>query len=129
MPELIKALTDASPARRAAAAFVLGQVGATEQVAKVKPLLDDPHPVVRLRAAQGMLAARDKAAVPCLVSLLQMAPLTYLSQIEETLTRLADDKGPLDSAAAGQPVPAENKQGLAEMAWTPTRPRSIVYHD
>jgi HEAT repeat protein len=95
-PELIKALDDPSPIRRSAAAFVLGHVGVNEQVAKVQPLLDDLNPVVRLRAAQGLLAARNKKAVPSFVSLIESVPTPYLPRVEETLFRIANDEGPSD---------------------------------
>ena len=99
-PELEKALGDGSPARRAAAAFVLGHVGTKEQVARVQPLLDDLQPVVRLRAAQGMLAARNKIALPSFVSLVNSLPAPYLPRVEEVLYRVAQDKGPNDSIVA-----------------------------
>jgi HEAT repeat protein len=102
-PELVKALADDSPIRRAAAAFVLGHVGTKEQVAKVLPLLDDRQPLVRLRAAQGMLAARNKAALPSFVNLLQTLPAPYLPRVEEVLHRVAQDKGPTEVIAAGSP--------------------------
>jgi HEAT repeat protein len=99
-PELVKALKDVNPTRRAAAAFVLGHVGTKEQVAGVQRLLDDAQPVVRLRAAQGMLAARNKAALPGFVKLLQSLPAPYLPKVEEVLYRLAQDKGPTEAIQA-----------------------------
>ena len=102
-PALVKSLDDASPARRAAAAYVLGYVGTKEQVAKVQALLDDLQPAVRLRAAQGMLAARNKVALPTFVNLLGNAPAHYLPKIEEVLYRLAEDKGPTETIQAGSP--------------------------
>jgi HEAT repeat protein len=99
-PDLIKALGDASPRRRAAAAYVLGHVGDADQVATVKPLLQDADAVVRLRAAQGLLAARDKASLPALASLLETVPAAHLPRIEEALYRIAEDKGPTTLIAA-----------------------------
>jgi HEAT repeat protein len=99
-PALVKALTDDSPARRAAAAYVLGHVGTKEHVALVLPLLDDRQAVVRLRAAQGMLAAREKAAVPSFIKLVETVPAPYLPRVEEILSRLAEDKGPVEPIAA-----------------------------
>ena len=101
--ELLKALDDPSPVRRGAAAFVLGHVGVKEQVAKVLPLLDDAHPVTRLRAAQGLLAARNMGALPSFVGLLKDIPAPYLPRVEEILYRLADDKGPNESIHASAP--------------------------
>jgi HEAT repeat protein len=113
-PELVKALRDVSPARRAAAAFVLGHVGTKDQVAKVQPLLDDRQPVVRLRAAQGMLAARNKVALPSLVNLLQTVPTAYLPRVEEVLYRVGEDKGPSETIVAG----SSDSRQKAMKAWT-----------
>jgi HEAT repeat protein len=99
-PSLVKALTDPSPARRAAAAYVLGHVGTTKQVDLVVPLLDDRQPIVRLRAAQGLLAARNKAALPSFVKLVETVPAPYLPRVEEVLNRLAEDKGPVEPIQA-----------------------------
>jgi len=112
-PALVKALDDVSPARRAAAAYVLGHVGTKAHVAKVLPLLDDLQPLVRLRAAQGMLAARNKLALPSLVNLIGTVPAIYLPRVEETLYRLSDDKGPTDTIQAGNP----DSRGKAVRAW------------
>lgn len=102
-PALVKALDDVSTVRRAAAAYVLGHVGTKEQVVKVQPLLDDLQPAVRLRAAQGMLAARNKIALPTFVNLIGNAPAPYLPKIEEILYRLSEDKGPTETIHAGSP--------------------------
>src|SRR5262249_10557630 len=49
--------------------------------------LDDRDPLVRLRAAQGLLAATqpDKTALPALIALLDGSPLTVAWQAEELL--------------------------------------------
>ncbi len=100
-PELVKALSDANPIRRGAAAFVLGHVGGKEEVARVHALLKDEHPIARLRAVQGILATRNQDALPALVQLLKDVPEPYLPRVEEVLFRLAQDKGPSDTIAAG----------------------------
>lgn len=115
-PELIKALTDANPTRRGAAAFVLGHVGTKDQVAKVQALLDDTQPLVRFRAAQGMLAARNKAALPSFVKLLETLPVSYLPKVEEILHRVAEDKGPMDMIAGNTPD-AKQKAVKAWSKW------------
>ena len=112
-PELVKALSDANATRRGAAAYVLGHVGAKEHVAKVQPLLDDLQPVVRLRAAQGMLAARNKVALPSFVSLLEKVPAPYLPTVEEILYHVAADKGPTETIVANS---AASRQKAAK-AW------------
>jgi hypothetical protein len=69
-PVLVRAAEDRSPARRVAAAHVLGrhpqQVGRDVAV----KLLADPAPGVRYRAAEALLFARQKAAIPLLIALL-----------------------------------------------------------
>jgi len=83
------ALGDASPAKRAAAALVLGRAGNTTQRLLVHLLLDDPDPSVQLRAAQGLLLGRDRDAVPALIGLLAKAPIVIAEQAEDILIDLA----------------------------------------
>jgi HEAT repeat protein len=112
-PGLVVALADPLPARRGAAALVLGRVGAKEHVGGLYKLLDDPAPAVRFRAAQGLLAAKDKTAVPRLIALLGDMPGQYLWQVEDQLQRLAGDQSPTVSAAMGSPL----ARGNAVKAW------------
>ncbi len=100
-PLLPAALGDAQAGRRAAAALVLGKVGAREHVQALRKLLDDPAPTVRLRAAEGLVAARDPAGVPRLIACLADARPSHLWRIEETLQRLAGDQAPAESVADG----------------------------
>lgn len=113
-PALVTALTDAMPARRAAAAYVLGHVGGKQHVAKVAMLLDDTNPVVRMRATQGMIAARDNVALGTLPNLLINVPDTYLPLVEDTLSKLAGDKSPAEPVIADS---RESRQKAAK-AWT-----------
>ena len=69
-PELLTALKDKQSARRAAAALIVGRVGTVEQKRRVDGLLADIDPAVRLRAAQGLLVAGEKRAIPALFTLL-----------------------------------------------------------
>jgi hypothetical protein len=93
-PVVAAALRDPVPARRAAAALVLGRDGTTEQRAAVRKLLTDRDPKVRFRAAQGLLAVREKAAVPVLVALLADGPLRLARQAEDVLACMAYDEAP-----------------------------------
>jgi HEAT repeat protein len=112
-PQFLAALQDELPARRGAAAYVLGRVGAKEHRLAVHKLLEDPAPRVRLRAAQALFASKDKAAVPALIDLLAKAPDSWMWQVEDLLQRVASDKGPpLPSAQ----VNAEAR-GKAVTAW------------
>jgi hypothetical protein len=94
---LPKALQDKSPARRGAAAAVLGKLGNADQRKAVAKLLTDADLKVRLRAAQGLLAAKDKTALPTLLPLLTDAPLEVAQQAENTLGVVAGDKPPQTS--------------------------------
>ena len=102
-PALLKALDDPLPLRRAAAGYVLGRVGTEEQRKLARKLLDDPILKVRLRVAKGLLAGRDKQAVPTLIELLRLAPNTWLWKVEEPLVQLAGTATPtpLVSESAG----------------------------
>jgi gas vesicle protein len=79
------AIKDPVSSRRAAAAVVLGRSGTAEQRAAVQALLTDPDPRVRFRAAQGLLAGRDRTAVPALIALVQDGPADLASQADELL--------------------------------------------
>jgi HEAT repeat protein len=112
-PLLLEALRDPLPARRAVAALVLGRVGTREHQPGLRRLLDDPVLRDRLRAAQGLLLARDRAAVPRLIALLSDAPPGSVWQVEEWLQRLAGRKAPVETAADATP----EKRQLAMKAW------------
>ncbi len=94
-PALSAALLDRLPARRAAAAYVLGRHGDRLQRQPVLKLLTDPEARVRLRAAQGLLAGGERSAVPALIRLLLEAPEEEgSSQALELLERLAGEQSP-----------------------------------
>jgi hypothetical protein len=101
-PALTAALRDREPGRRAAAALVVGLAGGSEQRSVVRRLLTDPHPKVRFRAAQGLLAAHDKTAVPALIALLEVGPLALAEQAENLLWHLAGDRSPNSALHASQ---------------------------
>jgi HEAT repeat protein len=113
-PVLIAALHDRLPARRAAAAYVLGRVGTGEHCQAVRKLLGDPAPSVRVRAVQGLVAARDRTAVPHLIALLTDGPQASLWQVEELLNRLGGDQAP--SVHLGDRSPGARHAAAA--AWT-----------
>lgn len=93
-PLFLSALHDPLPPRRAAAAYVLGRAGTAADCRAVQKLLADPVLKVRLRAAQGLVAARDPEAVPVLIDLLGKASDAAVWQVEELLQRIAANKGP-----------------------------------
>lgn len=100
---LLAGLKDDTPARRATAALALGMVGDKEALAAVKPLLRDGDARVRLRVAQGLLAARDKDAVPVLVALVGEGPVPVAAQAETMLQQIGGEKSPTVSIKDGAP--------------------------
>jgi hypothetical protein len=110
---LAAALEDRAAARRAAAALAVGRCGSEEQRRRVRRLLADPDPKVRLLAAQGLLAARDKEAVPAVIDLLTVAPLA--GRAEDVLAALAGEAGP--KAAPGEDDASRRKSQAAWRAW------------
>jgi hypothetical protein len=68
---LVPALDDAAPARRAAAALIVGLAGTPQERERARALLEDADATVRVRAAHGLLAAGDKRAIPVLIALLK----------------------------------------------------------
>jgi hypothetical protein len=79
----------------------VGRAGTAEQRSLVKKLLHDTDAQVRLRAAQGLIAARDRQAVPTLVALLADSPLPVARQAEEMLFQIAGDQSPRQSLGPG----------------------------
>jgi hypothetical protein len=106
LDDLRQAGRDSQPARRAAAAVVLGEIGTPEQLEIVRVARKDADPLVRLRGVQGMLSAADRDAVLDLIELLPAVPAAQLSGIEETLQTLAGDATPtlpmFEDTAAGR---------------------------
>jgi HEAT repeat protein len=101
-PAFAAALQDAEPARRAAAAYVLGRAGLAEDCRAVRGLLGDRDPKVRLAAAHGLLYAQEKDAAATLVKLLDLGvDKPVRARAEELLRRLAGDRAPDASVAEG----------------------------
>ena len=103
---LQQATRDGQPGRRAAAAWVLGILGTGEQIAAVRTLRTDADALVRLRAAQGLVAAGDRDSVGALIEMLPTIAGTLSTSVEETLQTLAGDHVPTiattDDSAAGR---------------------------
>src|SRR5262245_39581426 len=94
VPELVAALADEQPRRRAAGALVVGRSSAETERAMVRRFLKDADMNVRLQAARGLVAGRDKEAVPVLIAMLGEAPLPLAVQAEDVLGRIGGDKSP-----------------------------------
>ena len=93
-PTLIAARGDREPARRAAAALVLGRSGTREQRTLVQAMLSDSRPLVRFRAAQGLLAGREPTAIPTLIALVGEGPSELAARADELLRCVAGAHAP-----------------------------------
>jgi HEAT repeat protein len=122
-PSLGPLLHDTNPARRAAAAFVLGRSSHAAEREGVRSLLTDADPRVRLRAAQGLVAGKDKGAVPTLIALLGDAPLLVTWKAEELLYRMAGDRAPSGSLGDGSPTARQKYRDLWAEWWRRFEPR------
>ena len=110
---LVQALKSPEPARRAAAAEVVGALGGPER-ASVRRLLTDTDPRVRFRAAQGLLRGGDKEAVPALIALLGDGPTDVACSAEDLLFRIGGETSPAVSLGAA----ADAERAKARDAWT-----------
>ncbi len=90
-PAIVKAIKDASPVIRAAAASVICQAGDAAGRAAVKPLLKDARPIVRMRAGLGLARRSDAEAIPVLIDLLGELPDEHRAHCEEFLVELAGE--------------------------------------
>jgi hypothetical protein len=82
-------LRDAEASRRAVAALVLGRSGSAEQQAAVRSVFSDADFWVRFRAAQGLVARRDPAALSVLAALVGEAPAPVALRADELLAAVA----------------------------------------
>jgi HEAT repeat protein len=101
-PAVVKALEDADPVRRGAAAEALCRAGAKESLPAVRKLLADRDPRARLRAALALAALKERDAVPALIGLLAELPPEQGWRAEDVLQRLAGDGAPLVSLAGDE---------------------------
>jgi hypothetical protein len=101
---------------RAAAARVLSRKGEPGQREAVRPLLKDRDFAVRYQAAEGLLGAGERDAVPALISLLTDGPMELALQAEEILFLLASDKAPMVNVLDGGGL-GRKKCKVAWEAW------------
>lgn len=111
-PAILKALNDPEPARRAAAAYALGQWEGAAPRRELGELLKDPVLKVRLHAAQALVKSADHRGIPRLIDLLAEAPLPLAWQAERFLARVAGRKAP---AVALQATPRSRRR--VRLAW------------
>lgn len=114
---VVEALRDPFPARRAVAACIVARRGTPEQRAAARQLLTDRSVEVRLRAAQGMLAAGEKDVLPVLVPLLEEASIDLAWQAEELLHWAAEKTSPKVVLGAGSPEERKRCRQAWERWW------------
>jgi HEAT repeat protein len=112
-PALTEALRDPMGVRRAVAACIVGRRGDADQRGAVRKLLIDAEPEVRLRAAQGLLTAKDASCVPALAALLEGTPMETAWQAEELLRYIAGEEAPHATLGAG----AADDRRACRAAW------------
>ncbi len=116
--KLVAALTDMSPARRAAAADALVAGGAKAALPAVRKLVEDNDPEVRLRVALVLvISAKDKPAVARLIESLATVPVNLAWRAEDVLHRLADGEGPRVSLLGDASQREQCRKAWAEW-WT-----------
>jgi HEAT repeat protein len=93
-PALLKALTDAHPARRMAAAEALAKGGGLAVRGDVKKLLADTDPLVRQAAAAALVLSGERDAVPILIDVLGELSPTQIWPAQDVLHQLAGEKAP-----------------------------------
>jgi hypothetical protein len=115
---LATALKDVQPSRRAVTACILGRRGNAEQKQAVRDLLKDADSLVRLRAAQGLLAGKDTSGVQTLIDLLTDQSIEICWQAEELLRWVSNETAPDVVVAATGPGEAEAQaRSKCQAAW------------
>jgi len=114
-PVLRERFASKLPAVRAAAAAALARVGGPDDLAKVRELLDDPDPAVRLDAALGLVQRGQRDAVEVLIALMPALPLEKAGAVEDLLIELAAEKAP--NVGLGTGPQDRDKSRDAWLAW------------
>lgn len=119
-PCLTLALEDKSPARRAVAGCIIGRNGNLTQKKFVGKLLADINAMVRLRAAQGLLAGKESSCISTLIDLLMDPSVEISWQAEELLHWVAGDEAPVEVIGEGT-LEQRNKCHAAWENWKQMR--------
>jgi HEAT repeat protein len=122
-PLLVSAANDKAPVRRAAAALILARSADPAGRAISKAALADTNLHVRVRAAQGLVAAKDNQAVPALLSLLGASDPAVAGRAEELLCRIAGDQAPTVSPGSDEKERRRYREAWA--SWYNLRGRHV----
>src|SRR5579872_7123394 len=90
---LLDALKNDNATRRGAAAVALCQAGGSAVHERIRPLLKDTKPTVRLQVGIALASAHDGEAIPILIDLLAELPAAQRREAEDFLSDLAGDWG------------------------------------
>jgi HEAT repeat protein len=123
-PSLLAALKDTHPVRRGIAAQVLCQVGSVAHCRTVRPLLTDPEPSVRLKAALALVSRDDAEAVPVLIALVADASSLTSKQAEQALIELAGEGAV--SPSEQDPVGRQRQRDLWANWWDKVRDGAVL---
>jgi hypothetical protein len=115
-PAIVAAAGDSRALVRSAAGFVIGQ-GNAEQRASAVRLLRDSDPIVRFRAALGLLRSADHSAISPLIALLEDGPVELAWQAEERLLRLLGDGNHLPPAVGLDPASRHRARVMWDESW------------
>jgi HEAT repeat protein len=117
---LLKALKDAAPIKRSAAALVLGGSTDAQHRLAVRPLLADADAKVRLRAALALAKMYDVEAIPVLIDLLAESPPVQRRQMEAVLVELAGPWAPTVTLFQDDDVSRRIRRGVWASWWSCT---------
>ncbi len=112
---VVKAIADAHPKARAAAAEALCQPGLQHAPNAAYSLLKDPDPEVRMRTALALTTFGDRDSIPVLIALLSELPTERSSAVEDYLLSLAGDRGP--KIASSEDSDGRQRRRDAWAAW------------
>ena len=113
--DVVAALEDNNPIRRAAAAEALCTADSAGQAPVVRKLLKDQDLKVRFRAALALARAKEKAAVAVLIDLLDKLPEAQAWQAEDFLLRIGGESSPV--VALGMNADARRRCREAWGSW------------
>ena len=122
---LLPFLSNASPQVRAAAAAVVPGTKAPELTPALRPLLQDPDPIVRATAVDALATLGDKASVPGIVGGARAATVDVVSTYADALIKLKPQgAAPIAREWLGSPhahVRHEGARVLTALEGTPVR--------
>jgi HEAT repeat protein len=127
-PDVVRALSDATGARRAAAAEALCLGGDREHLPVIRKMLSDTDPNVRLKTALALAGARERAAVTTLINLIGELPTAQSAPAEEYLYRVAQDHAPTN-LPPGDKGDNRKKRKTAWEAWWKTNGERVALVD